>query len=187
MPAKTAYGKAIQEKLEKTFKHLEEELKGLRTGRPSTAIFENIKVEFYGNPSPINQVGSLNLTEDRTLVITPYDRSMLSKIEKAINASDIGLHAINDGIVIRVAFPTPTGEDRKKWVKKAKEQVEETKIALRNIRRDDLKKIKDDQKNSKITEDESKKAEEDITKVLKEYEDKCDLLFAKKEKEIMES
>jgi len=112
---------------------------------------------------------------------------MLSKIEKAINASDIGLHAINDGIVIRVSFPTPTGEDRKKWVKKAKEQVEETKIALRNIRRDDLKKIKDDQKNSKITEDESKKAEEDITKVLKEYEDKCDLLFTKKEKEIMES
>ncbi|HQF34175.1 MAG TPA: ribosome recycling factor, partial [Petrotogaceae bacterium] len=93
MPAKTAYGKTVQEKLEKTFKHLEEELKGLRTGRPSTAIFENIKVEFYGNPSPINQVGSLNLTEDRTLVITPYDRSMLSKIEKAINASDIGLHA----------------------------------------------------------------------------------------------
>ncbi|HOO75881.1 MAG: ribosome recycling factor [Thermotogae bacterium] len=185
--SKSTYEKEVTEKMKKTVVHYEEELKKLRTGRPSPAMFEDIRIDYYGTPTPVNQTGSVTVTEDRTVVISPWEKSLLEKIEKAINAANLGIHAINDGSVVRVAFPSPTGEDRKKWVKHAKDMMEETKIALRNIRRDDIKKVKDDQKSSLISEDESKKAEEEITKILKEYEEKSEAVFAKKEKEIMES
>jgi len=187
MSLNSPYLKEVKSKMEKTISHYEDELKKLRTGRPSPAIFEDIKVDYYGTPTQINQTSNVVVGEDRVISITPWDKGLLEKIEKAINASPLGLHAINDGNAVRVSFPAPTGEDRKKWVKVAKEMMEETKIALRNIRREDIKKVKEDQKNGELPEDTAKKIEDEIQKILKEHEDKADHVFHKKEKEILES
>lgn len=179
--------KEAKAKMDKTVKHLEEEYKKLRTGRPSPALFEEITVDYYGTPTPINQTATLTVGEDRTVVITPWDKSLCSKIEKAINSENLGMMASTDGIVVRVKFPNPTVEDRKKWVKHAKDLAEEMKIALRNIRREDIKVIKEKQKNGEIPEDDAKKLEDEIQNILKEHEKKIDEVFHKKEKEIMES
>ena len=179
--------KEAKVKMDKTVKHLEDEYKKLRTGRPSPAMFEEIMVDYYGTPTPINQTATLTVGEDRTVVITPWDKSLCSKIEKAINAANLGMMASTDGVVVRVKFPNPTVEDRKKWVKHAKELSEDFKIALRNIRREDMKIVKEKQKNGEIPEDDAKKLEEEIQKILKEHEHKIDEVFHKKEKEIMES
>nr|WP_206528187.1 ribosome recycling factor [Marinitoga sp. 38H-ov] len=179
--------KEAKSKMDKTVKHLEEEYKKLRTGRPSPALFEEIMVDYYGAPTPINQTATLTVGEDRTVVITPWDKSLCSKIEKAINTANLGMMASTDGVVVRVKFPNPTVEDRRKWVKHAKELAEEMKIALRNIRREDIKVIKEKQKNGEIPEDDAKKLEDEIQNILKEHENKIDEVFHKKEKEIMES
>ncbi|MFY9125601.1 MAG: ribosome recycling factor, partial [Defluviitoga tunisiensis] len=116
MARKSVYAKQTEEKMAKVVEHFEEELKKVRTGRPSTAFFEDIKVNYYGTPTPINQIANMSIGEDRTVIISPWDRKMLEAIEKAINSSNFGFNAINDGNVIRVKFPTPTVEDRKKLV-----------------------------------------------------------------------
>ena len=172
-------------KMDKTIKHLDDEYKRFRTGRPSPLLFEEIKVDYYGVPTPINQVASLSV-DGRMVVISPWDKTLCKTIEKAINSSDLGLRASTDGNVVRVNFPSPTTEDRKKWVKKAKEMLEDTKVALRNERREAVKIIKEKQKSGEIPEDDAKKIEEDIQKTLKDYENKAEELFKEKEKEIME-
>lgn len=187
MAKKSSYAIEAEEKMKKTLEHFEEELRKIRTGRPSTAIFEDIKVDYYGVPTPINQLATLTIGEERTVIITPWDKKMLEPIEKAINASNFGFHAINDGNVIRVKFPTPTLEERKKLVKVVKGMLEETKVALRNIRRDDIKVVKDQKNNSSLSEDEAKKIEEEIQDTLKQMEEEAEKIYERKEKEIMES
>ncbi|ABQ47398.1 ribosome recycling factor [Thermotoga petrophila RKU-1] len=178
--------KEAKEKMKKTLERIEDELRKMRTGKPSPAILEEIKVDYYGVPTPVNQLATISVSEERTLVIKPWDKSVLSLIEKAINASDLGLNPINDGNVIRLVFPSPTTEQREKWVKKAKEIVEEGKIAIRNIRRDILKKIKEDQKEGKIPEDDAKRLENEIQKLTDEFIENLDKVFEIKKEEIME-
>lgn len=178
--------KEAKEKMKKTLEKIEDELKKMRTGKPSPAILEEIKVDYYGVPTPVNQLATISVSEERTLVIKPWDRSVLSLIEKAINASDLGLNPVNDGNVIRLVFPTPTTEQREKWVKKAKEIVEEGKIAIRNIRREIIKKIKEDQKEGNIPEDDARRLENEVQKLTDEFIEKLDEVFEIKKKEIME-
>ncbi len=178
--------KETDDRMKKTVKAIDEELKKMRTGRPSPAILEEIKVDYYGTPTPVNQLATISVSEERTLLIKPWDKSMLGKIEKAILASDLGLNPQNDGNVIRLIFPTPTTEQREKWVKKAKDIVEEGKIAIRNIRRDAMKKIKEMKNNGDISEDDAKRLEDEIQKLTDKHIEELDELFKKKEKEIME-
>jgi len=178
--------KEAKEKMKKSLEKIEEELKKMRTGKASPALLEEIKVDYYGVPTPVNQLATVSVAEERTLVIKPWDKSLLPAIEKAIIASDLGLTPMNDGNVIRLVFPSPTTEQREKWVKKAKEIVEEGKIAIRNIRRDILKKIKEEQKNGNISEDDAKRLENEVQKVTDEFIEKLDEVFELKRKEIME-
>ncbi|MCD6450696.1 MAG: ribosome recycling factor [Thermotogaceae bacterium] len=178
--------KETKERMEKTLNAIDDELKKMRTGRPSPAVLEEIKVDYYGTPTPINQLATVSVAEERTLLIKPWDKSVIKSIEKAIMASDLGLNPQSDGNIIRLVFPTPTTEQREKWVKKAKEIVEEGKIAVRNIRRDSMKKIKDRKNEGEIPEDDAKRLEEEVQKITDEYIEKLDELFKKKEKEIME-
>ncbi len=177
--------KQTEEKMKKSVEKISEELKHVRTGRATPAVLEEIKVDYYGSPTPILQVAQVT-TEERTLTIKPWERNLLSTIEKAILASDLGLTPVNDGNVVRISFPTPTTEQRTKWVKKCKEIVEEGKIAVRNIRRDILKDLKDMKKDGKISEDDEKRLEKELQNLTDKYVDELDKLLQKKEKEIME-
>jgi ribosome recycling factor len=183
---KPAFIKETEEKMGKTIEAIDEELKRLRTGRPSPALLEEIKVDYYGVPTPINQVATVNVSEERSLIIKPWERNLLSAIEKAILASDLGLNPMNDGNVVRLVFPSPTTEQREKWVKKSKDIVEQGKIAIRNIRREVLKDLKEMKKNGEISEDDEKKYEKEIQNLTDKYIQELDNLFEKKKKEIME-
>ncbi len=178
--------KETEDRMKKTLNAIDDELKKMRTGRPSPVLLEEIKVDYYGTPTPINQLATVSVAEERTLLIKPWDKSIIKAIEKAIMASDLGLNPQSDGNIIRLVFPTPTTEQREKWVKKAKEIVEEGKIAIRNIRRDSMKKIKEKKNEGEIPEDDAKRLEEEIQKTTDKYIKELDELFKKKEKEIME-
>ncbi len=178
--------KETEDRMKKTVSAIEDELRKMRTGRPSPAVLEDIKVDYYGTPTPINQLATISVSEERTLLIKPWDRSVIGAIEKAILASDLGLNPMNDGNIIRLVFPTPTTEQRQKWVKKAKEIVENGKIAVRNIRRDSMKKIKEMKNDGKIPEDDAKRLEDDVQKLTDKYVEELEDIFKKKEKEIME-
>ena len=173
-------------KMDKSVKKIEEELRHLRTGRPSPAVLEEVKVDYYGVSTPINQLASISVLDERTLVIKPWDRSILGDVEKAILSSNLGLTPMNDGNAIKLVFPRPTTEQRKNWVKHAKEIVEQGKVAVRNVRRDGMKKIKEAQKSGEIPEDDAKRLEEEMQKTTDEHIKKLEELFEKKEKEIME-
>ncbi len=183
---KHALIKEAEEKMKKTLKAIEDELKKMRTGRPSPAVLEEIKVDYYGTLTPINQLATVSVSEERTLLVKPWDKSIIKSIEKAILASDLGINPQSDGNVIRLVFPTPTTEQRQKWVKKAKEIVEEGKIAVRNIRREIREKIKRDKNDGKIPEDDAKRLEDELQKLTDEYIEKLEEVFKKKEEEIME-
>ncbi len=178
--------KETEDRMKKTIGTIEGELKKMRTGRPSPAVLEDIKVDYYGTPTPINQLATISVAEERTLLIKPWDRSVIGSIEKAILASDLGLNPMSDGNVIRLVFPTPTTEQRQKWVKKAKEIVEGGKVAVRNIRRDSMKKIKELKNEGKIPEDDAKRLEDEVQKLTDKYVEELDDILKKKEKEIME-
>jgi len=173
-------------RMKKSVEAIDEELKKLRTGRPSPALLEEIKIDYYGVPTPINQVATINVTEERSLIIKPWEKNLLSAIEKAIQASDLGLNPTNDGNVVRLVFPSPTTEQRQKWVKKTKEIVEHGKIAVRNIRRDVIKELKEMTKNGEISEDDEKRLEKEVQNLTDKYIEELDKLFERKEKEIME-
>ena len=143
-------------------------------------------MEYYGQETPINQVGSITSPDPRTLVIEPWDKSLLKTIEKAIQVSDLGINPQNDGRIIRLVFPQLTEERRKELTKQVKKYGEESKVAIRNIRRDAMDAIKAMKKKSEITEDEQKVAEKDLQKVTDDYVKKVDEMAAKKEKELME-
>ncbi len=181
----TVFNKA-NEKMEKTISSLKSEYNSIRAGRANAAVLDKIQVDYYGCPTPINQMAAVSVPEARILAIQPWDASTLSIIEKAIQASDIGINPSNDGRVIRLVFPALTEERRKQISKEVSQYAEEAKVGVRNIRRDCIDKIKAMKKNSEITEDDQKFAEEKIQKITDEFIKKVDEVAAAKTKEIME-
>ena len=175
----------LEERMNKTLSVLEENFSEIRAGRANPAILNNITVEYYGVPTPINQVAGISVPEARLIVIQPWDMSVLKEIERAILASDIGLNPNNDGKVIRLSFPELTEERRKELVKDVKKIAEESKVAIRAIRRDGIDEAKAMEKESLMTEDELKKAEDQIQKLTDKKIAEIDVITEKKEKEIM--
>ena len=175
----------IEERMQKTINVFEENLSEIRAGRANPAILNKVSVEYYGVPTPINQVAGISVPEARTIVIQPWDASVLKSIEKAILASDIGLNPNNDGKVIRLNFPELTEERRKDLVKDVKKIAEEARVSVRSIRRDGMDNIKDALKKSEITEDEKANLEDKVQKLTDKYVAEIDSLLEKKEKEIM--
>lgn len=174
-----------KEKMTKSLAAFSRELASIRAGRASAALLDRISVDYYGAPTPVNQLAGVSVPEPRLLVITPYDKSILGEIEKAIMKSDIGITPTNDGNVIRLAIPALTEERRKELVKVVKKEAEEAKVAVRNVRRDandDLKKL---EKNGEITEDDLRGYSEDIQKLTDEFIAKVDETAKEKEKEIL--
>ncbi|CAM5186296.1 Ribosome-recycling factor OS=Ureibacillus acetophenoni OX=614649 GN=frr PE=3 SV=1 [Ureibacillus acetophenoni] len=174
-----------KEKMEKSISAFSRELASIRAGRANASLLDRITVDYYGAPTPINQLGGVSVPEARLLVITPYDKSILGDIEKAIMKSDIGITPTNDGNVIRLTIPQLTEERRKELVKVVKKEAEDAKIAIRNVRRDandDLKKL---EKNGEITEDELRGYNDDIQKLTDQSIVKIDDLAKDKEKEIL--
>lgn len=175
-----------KEKMSKAIQAYSRELATIRAGRASASLLDRITVDYYGAPTPVNQLAGISTPEARLLVIQPYDKSILGDIEKAIQKSDLGLNPTNDGSLIRLAIPQLTEERRKDLVKLVKKESEDAKIAIRNIRRDandDLKKL---EKNGEITEDDLRGYSDDIQKLTDENISKIDQITRDKEKEIME-
>lgn len=175
-----------KEKMGKTISVLKQELSGLRAGRANAQVLDRITADYYGTPTPINQMGNISAPEPRLLVIAPYDPSALKEIEKALQKSDLGINPSNDGKVIRLVFPELTEERRRDLVKVVKKKGEEAKVAIRSIRRDANETIKKEKKNGDITEDDQKIMEEDAQKATDASIKDIDKIIADKEKEIME-
>ncbi len=175
----------LKEKMSKTISVYSENLSEVRAGRANPAILNKIKVDYYGVPTPISQVAGISIPEARMIVIQPWDISILKEIEKEILKSDIGINPNNDGKVIRLVFPELNEERRKEIVKEIKKLAEEAKIAVRATRRDSIDLFRKMQKNSEITEDELKTAEDDIQKITDKNIEEIDKILADKEKEVM--
>ena len=175
----------LKEKMEKSISVYQEKLSEVRAGRANPAILNKVKIDYYGTPTPINQVAGVSVPEARLIVIQPWDVSVLKEIEKAILASDIGINPNNDGKVIRLAFPELNEERRKEIVKDIKKMAEEAKVAIRAIRREGIDNAKTKQKEGEITEDELKKAEDEIQKMTDKNIEEIDKILAVKEKEVM--
>lgn len=177
--------KFIEEKMEKSISVFAENLAAVRAGRANPAILNKVKVDYYGVETPISQVAGISVPEARLIVIQPWDLGILKEIEKAILASDIGINPNNDGKIIRLAFPELNEERRKELVKDIKKMAEEAKVAIRGVRRDGIDEFKKMQKDSTITEDDLRIAEEDIQKITDKRIAEIDSITANKEKEIM--
>lgn len=174
-----------KEKMEKTLKVLSSDFAAIRAGRANPAVLDRIQVDYYGTPTPINQMAAISVQDARVLVIQPWDKSSLKSIEKAIQASDLGINPANDGSVIRLAFPQLTEERRKELCKEIKKMGEESKVAVRAIRRDANDKIKAMKKDGELTEDDVKQFDKDIQKLTDKYVEKVDSTVSAKEKEIL--
>ena len=177
--------KFIEEKMEKTISVFAENLASVRAGRANPAILNKVKLDYYGVETPISQVAGISVPEARLIVIQPWDMGILKDLEKAILSSDIGINPNNDGKVIRLSFPELNEERRKELVKDIKKMAEESKVAIRAIRRDGIDEFKKKQKESLITEDDLRTAEEDIQKITDKKIEEIDSITANKEKEIM--
>ena len=175
-----------KEKMGKSCAVYERDMMGLRAGRANPQLLDRIMVDYYGTPTPINQIGNISSPEPRLLVISPWEAKMIPNVEKAIQKSDLGLNPSNDGKIIRLVFPELNEERRRDLTKIASKGAEETKVAIRNIRRDAVDQIKKLKKNSEITEDDQKDAEDEIQKMTDKAIKEVDAIYAKKEKEIME-
>lgn len=178
--------KETENHMKMTIEATKKEFQTIRTGRASAGLLDRVVVEYYGNPSPLNQVASITVPDPRTIVIQPWDKTLLAAIEKAILKADLGLNPVNDGTVIRLPVPQLTEERRKELVKVARKEAEEKRVVIRNLRRDANDKIKSLEKGGKITEDESKKGLDEIQKLTDKYIAEIDKLLAQKEKEILE-
>ncbi len=178
--------KEFQRKMEKTLEVLASDFGAVRAGRANAQVLDRIVVPYYGVDTPINQVGTISSPDPRTLVIQPWDGSLLKQIEKAIQTSELGINPQNDGRVIRLVFPQLTEERRKDLTKQVKKYGEDSKVAIRNVRRDAVDFVKKAQKKGEMTEDDEKKAEKDIQELTDKYIKKVDEMCAKKEKELME-
>ncbi len=175
-----------KEKMGKTIDVLRRDYGAIRAGRANAAVLDKIAVDYYGTPTPINQLASVSVAEARILTIQPWDKSVLNAIEKAIQASDIGINPQNDGVVIRLTFPKLTEENRKVIVKDVSKMAEDSKVAIRSIRRDAMDKLKKMQKASEITEDDLKNGEEEVQKITDNHIKEIDKIASAKEKEVME-
>ena len=175
-----------KEKMAKTIAVLHRDLSSLRAGRANAQVLDRIMVDYYGTPTPVNQVGNISSPEARMLVITPYDPSVLNPLEKAIQKSDLGINPSNDGKCIRLIFPELTEERRKELAKTIQKKGEESKVAIRSIRRDAIEQIKKAQKDSEITEDDRNKLEDQAQKLTDSHIKDIDKIVSDKQKEIME-
>lgn len=175
-----------REKMEQSINVLKKEYGTVRTGRASLALLDGMTVDFWGSPAPISQVATLSVPESRLILIQPWEPKMIAEIEKAIQTSSLGLTPANDGKVIRVPIPALTEERRKEIVKIVKKKAEDTKVAIRNIRRDSNDEIKKKGKDTNVSEDDIKKSQDDIQKLTDQYIHKIDEILHKKEQEIME-
>ena len=171
--------------VQKVIDRLQDNFSEVRAGRANPAILNRVTVDYYGTPTPINQVASVSVPEGRLIVIQPWDKSLLSAITKAIEKADIGINPMNDGQLIRLSFPELTEERRKELVKDIRKTAEEAKVAVRNVRRDEMDEAKATLKSNKISEDEERSLEEKIQKTTDNFIAKIDEISTKKEKEIM--
>ena len=175
-----------EERMEKTVSSLKERYNGIRTGRASAAIFDKVRVSAYGAKTPLNQVATVSIPEARMIIIQPFDKSLISEIEKGISLADLGLNPSNDGKVIRISIPPLTADRRKELVKQIKGIAENSRTAIRNIRRDGNDDFKKQQKAGELTEDALKTAENDLQKETDKYIAEINKIYDTKEKEIME-
>jgi len=178
--------KENRERMEKALQALAKDFSKLRTGRASAVLVEDIKVDYYGTPTPLSQIASIAVPDSRTITIQPWDRNAFSDIDKAILKSDLGLNPVNDGKLIRISIPPLTEERRKELVKVAKKYTEEAKVAIRNVRRDANEALKKKKSDKVLSEDEMHKGQDEVQKLTDSYVAKADSAFAAKEKEIME-
>lgn len=178
--------KSAEERMDKAISALKKELSSLRAGRATPALLDRVQVEYYGSMTPVNQLGNINTPDARTLMIQPWDKSSLGAIEKAIMKSDLGLTPANDGNIIRISIPPLTEERRAELVKMTKKSGEEAKVAIRNIRRDANDDIKKLEKAATISEDDSRRHQDDIQKVTDRFIAEVDKVLVAKEAEIME-
>jgi len=178
--------KTAAEKMSKAVEHVRLEFVKIRTGKASTGLLDGIKVDYYGNPTPLNQVGNLATPDFHTITIQPWDKTIMPVIEKSILNANLGLNPINDGNIIRIPIPPLTEERRKEIVKIVRHKAEEGRVSIRNIRREQIEHLKKTEKQEHISEDDRKHAETEIQKLTDKYIKEVDELLAKKEKEIME-
>ena len=174
-----------QPEFQKAVDHLKNELATLRTGRASTGLVENIVVDFYGTATPLMHMAQISVPEPRMIAIQPFDKNSLKDIEKAIQASNLGINPVNDGLYIRLTIPQMTEERRKELAKLAGQYAEKAKIAIRNVRRDGMEALKADEKKKEISEDDRKRSEDDVQKLTDKYVALADEAAAKKEQEIL--
>ena len=172
-------------KMKKTTEVLGSQFDSVRAGRANPAVLDKLRVEYYGTPTPINQIASIATPDPRSLSIQPWDAACLKMIEKAILESDLGINPNNDGKIIRLVFPQLTEDRRKDLIKQVKKYAEEAKVAIRNIRRDAMEDFKEQKKKSEITEDDLKNTEKDLQKLTDDFIKEIDVIAAKKEKELL--
>ena len=177
----------IEQKMQKTVEALKDSFNTIRTGRASASIFDKVRVDYYGTKSPLNQVATIAIPEARSVIVTPFDKSLITEIEKAIQASDLGLNPSNDGKVIRIQIPALTAERRKELVKQAKTVAENSRTAIRNIRRDGNDDLKKQQKDGTLTEDGLKTETDKLQKLTDKYIDEINKIYDAKEKDIMQN
>ena len=175
-----------ERKMKKTVELLQEQFSGIRAGRANASVLDQIRVDYFGTPSPINQIAAISTPDPRSLLIQPWDASSLKLIEKAILASDLGINPTNDGKSLRLAFPQLTEERRRDLIKQVGKLAEDSKVAIRNIRREAVEKAKADKKKGEITEDDLADTEKDLQKLTDNYTKEIDGVSAKKEKELKE-
>ncbi len=177
----------IEERMQKTIDSLKDSFNTIRTGRANAAIFDKVRVDYYGTKSPLNQVATIAIPEARSVIITPFDKSLISEIEKAIQMADLGLNPSNDGKVIRISIPALTADRRKELVKQAKTVAENSRTAIRNIRRDGNDDLKKQQKDGELTEDGLKTETDKLQKLTDKYIDEINKIYDAKEKDIMQN
>ena len=174
------------DKMERAVGHAQSQFSTVRTGRANPALVEKLTVDYYGAPTPLQQLAGFQVPEARMLVVKPHDRGSIANIEKAIRESDLGLQPSNDGIVIRLSFPALTEERRKEYVKVVKNMAEDAKVAVRNIRRDARKVLETAEKNSEISKDDLDRAEKELEKLTHDHVDQIDKALTRKEQELLE-
>ncbi len=175
-----------EERMEKSIASLKDSFNAVRTGRASAALFDKVRVDYYGSKSPLNQVATISIPEARSVIIQPFDKTLIGEIEKAIQTADLGLNPSNDGKVIRIAIPPLTAERRKELVKQVKSIAETSRTAIRNIRRDGNDELKKMQKSGELTEDGLKQEEDKLQKLTDKYIAEINKIYDSKEKEILE-
>jgi ribosome recycling factor len=174
------------DKMAKAVEHVQGQFANVRTGRANPALVERLNVDYYGSPTPLQQLASFQVPEARMLVIKPHDRNVITAVEKALRESDLGLQPSNDGVVIRLSFPALTEERRKEYVKVVKNMSEDGRVAVRNVRRDARKQLETSEKNSEFSKDDLERAEKELDKYTQDHIEQIDKGFARKEQELLE-